>query len=63
MTVTLLASGALLIAFSEWTNQATLGSLDTGDKALAAMFQSATARTAGFNTVAIRGCAWPACWC
>lgn len=53
MTLALLLGGAILIAATEWTNGETLGSLGVADKTLAATFQSATARTAGFNTVPI----------
>lgn len=55
--VTLLATSALLAAGTaallavEWNNQATLGPLSWANKMLAAFFQSATARTAGFNTI------------
>ena len=35
----------------EWSNPATLGPLDVGHKLLAALFQSVTLRTAGFNTI------------
>ncbi len=50
-TAILLGAGTLVIAALEWTNAGTLGALDPGDRILAAFFQSATARTAGFNTV------------
>ena len=53
-----LASYAILFLFgfaftliSEWNNPATLGSLPLGEKLMAAMFQSVTLRTAGFNTI------------
>ncbi len=49
----LLLGGAVLIAIVEWSNAETLGELSTGDSLVAAMFQSATARTAGFNTLPI----------
>lgn len=57
--VTLIATGALLglgtlaIVALEWSNPDTLAPLAAPDKFLAAFFQSATARTAGFNTVDI----------
>ena len=35
----------------EWSNPGTLGPLSFGDKLLAALFQSVTLRTAGFNTI------------
>ncbi len=49
----LLVAGTVLIAMIEWTNDETIGTLSPGDRILAAFFQSATARTAGFNTVDI----------
>lgn len=49
----LLFAGTVMLAVSEWTNPATIGSRSTADKILASGFQSATARTAGFNTVPI----------
>lgn len=61
MTATLLAVGTAMLAVVEWSNNATLGSLSPTDKVLAAFFQSATARTAGFNTVPI-GELRPASW-
>jgi Trk-type K+ transport system membrane component len=42
-----------MIALLEWGNEQTLGALDPVDRLLAAFFQSATARTAGFNTLSI----------
>lgn len=53
MSSGLLAVGTAVLLVTEWTNPATLGPLSSADKALAAFFQSATARTAGFNTVPI----------
>ncbi|MBV0913068.1 TrkH family potassium uptake protein [Anianabacter salinae] len=48
----LLAVGMLTVAALEWTNPATLGGLGGPfEKLAAAWFQSATARTAGFNTI------------
>jgi len=52
-SVLLLAGGTALIALVEWDNEATLGPLGVADRLLAAFFQSATARTAGFNTLDI----------
>jgi trk system potassium uptake protein TrkH len=43
--------GALVFALLEWSNPATLGSLPTGSKIMAAFFQSVTLRTAGFNSI------------
>ncbi len=53
MTATLLAVGTVLVGMIEWSNGPTLGTLAADKKILAAFFQSATARTAGFNTVDI----------
>ncbi len=52
-TGTLLSMGTLVLVVLEWTNPDTLGPLSSADKFLAAFFQSATARTAGFNTIDI----------
>jgi len=48
----LLGGGSLAIGLLEWTNPATLGKLAFDERILASFFQSATARTAGFNTIA-----------
>ena len=40
----------LLVLVIEWNNPSTLGSMNVGQKLLAAFFQSVTLRTAGFNT-------------
>ncbi|MFV2039203.1 MAG: TrkH family potassium uptake protein [Acidimicrobiales bacterium] len=61
MSAGLLTLGTVLIAMVEWSNEATMGPLGSGDKFLASFFQSATARTAGFNTVSI-GSLKPATW-
>ncbi len=45
----LLLGGWLLMLVSEWNSS--MAELSTGQKILAALFQSVTARTAGFNTV------------
>lgn len=50
-TAALLILGTLVFAALEWTNELTLAQLGTPDRFLAAFFQSATTRTAGFNTV------------
>ena len=60
-TMLLLAAGTAMIAAVEWNNEDTLGPLGWGDRLLASFFQSATARTAGFNTVDI-GSLKPATW-
>lgn len=44
----LLAGGALFFLAAEYNNPETLGSMNFGEKALSALFQSATTRTAGF---------------
>ena len=43
--------GALCFALLEWRNPATLGALSGPDAAMASLFQSVSARTAGLNTV------------
>lgn len=47
----LLLGGFLLVLALEWSNPATLGPLRFDQKLLAALFQSVTLRTAGFNTI------------
>lgn len=47
----LIAIGTLVILAFEWTNPGTLGPLPFPDKLMAALFQSVTPRTAGFNTL------------
>lgn len=47
----LLALGFVVTLALEWSNPRTLGPLSFGDKLLAALFQSVTLRTAGFNTI------------
>ena len=48
---TLLLAGFVAVLAFEWGNPHTLGPLNTGEKMLAALFQSVTLRTAGFNTI------------
>lgn len=60
-TSVLLFGGTALIALVEWSNARTLGRLGTADRLLASFFQSATARTAGFNTLDI-GALRPSTW-
>ena len=50
-TILLLLGGAALIMLFEYRNPATLKNLPFGSKLLAALFQSVTFRTAGFNTI------------
>ncbi len=54
-TGVLLLGGALVFALLEWRNQDTIGNMSFVDKILASVFQSVTARTAGFNTVDLCG--------
>lgn len=61
MTIVLLLIGTIYIAVLEWSNPATLGSLDPGSRILAAFFQSVQTRTAGFNTIDI-GAMYPSTW-
>lgn len=51
----LILGGTGLFFLWEHSNDATLGLLSHGDKVIAAMFQSITARTAGFNTISQTG--------
>ena len=44
-------AGFLFVLIAEWGNPDTLGALPAGGKLLAALFQSVTLRTAGFNTI------------
>lgn len=55
MTGILITVGTILIFLVEFSNPKTLGPLDPMSKVLASLFQSVTARTAGFNTVDIAG--------
>ena len=48
---TLLLAGFVAVLAFEWGNPHTLGPLNPGEKMLAALFQSVTLRTAGFNTI------------
>ncbi len=47
----LLVGGMLLILIAEWNNSDTLSGLNFGEKLVNAFFQSATPRTAGFNSL------------
>ena len=51
MTVLLLAFGFFAMLGFEWSNDATIGTLDTEGKLLASFFQGTVPRTAGFNSV------------
>lgn len=50
-SMALLLAGAFMVLVLEWDNPNTLGKLPWEARGLAALFQSATARTAGFNTL------------
>ena len=50
-TAALLVTGTVLIGLTEWTNPATLGQLPPEQRALNALFESATLRTAGFTAL------------
>jgi trk system potassium uptake protein TrkH len=52
-SVALLAVGTVAIGLVEWSNPATLGALAEHDRVVNAAFQSATARSAGFNSVPV----------
>ena len=54
-TLILIFGGATLFAMIEWNNPETMGAMCTGDKLMAALFQSVTARTAGFYTISQSG--------
>lgn len=54
-TAILIAWGTLSFALLEWTNPATLGGLNIGDRLWASWFQGVTPRTAGFNTIDTSG--------
>ncbi|WP_110241294.1 TrkH family potassium uptake protein [Nocardioides gilvus] len=51
MTAFLLSTGTLFVIANEWSNPATLGSLDTPGRLLAGFFQAVMPRTAGFNSL------------
>lgn len=51
VTAVLLLGGSLFITASEWSNPATLGSLDTPGRLLAGVFHAVMPRTAGFNSL------------
>ncbi len=51
MTIALILSGFILILLFEYNNPDTLGPLSLPNKLIAALFQSVTPRTAGFNTL------------
>ena len=51
MTGLLIVGGALFFFLEEYHNPATLGNMTVGEKALNALFQSVTLRTAGFDAI------------
>ncbi len=59
VSAALLALGTAAVLGLEWDNPRTLGGLAPGERVLTAFFQSATARTAGFNTLDIGAMATP----
>lgn len=54
-TAVLIFGGAALFALIEWNNPETMGNLTAGQKITASLFQSVTARTAGFFTISQSG--------
>ena len=55
VTASLILSGFVLFLLLEWNNPETLGPLGFFEKIQAALFQSVTLRTAGFNTISQSG--------
>jgi len=55
MTSVLVFGGGLLILLFEYHNSATIGNLSFGNKVMAALFESVTLRTAGFQTIPQEG--------
>lgn len=53
ITFSLIGLGFLFFFLAEFTNPGTLGALSFKEKILAALFQSVSPRTAGFNTIAL----------
>lgn len=49
----LVVAGALALTISEWSNPATLGTLDPAQKFMAGLFNSSMTRTVGFNSIDI----------
>jgi trk system potassium uptake protein TrkH len=52
-TVILIAVGALGTAMLEWSNPATLGRLEPGDRVVNALFHSVSLRSAGFDSLGV----------
>lgn len=55
MSIFLLILGTVVTFILEYNNMETMGNLSMWDKLLASFFQSMTTRTAGFNTISIKG--------
>lgn len=55
ITTLLIVLGFIVFLLLEWNNPDTLGGLSLKGKLLAALFQSVTPRTAGYNTISIGG--------
>lgn len=55
MTGILIAGGTVFYLLAEWSNPATLGGMNFGEKLLNAFFSSVTARTAGYNSISVDG--------
>lgn len=51
MTGMLLCLGTAVMLFSEWNNPGTLGNMNWRDKALTALFQTASCRSAGYEAI------------
>ncbi len=51
VSLILLAAGAILWGFMEWSNPATIGNMGTGDKITHSIFASVMTRSLGFNIV------------
>ncbi len=52
-SLVLVIGGAMALTISEWSNPATLGALDPGQKVMAGFFNSSMTRTVGFNSIDI----------
>ncbi len=55
MTAVLIISGMIIYLAAEWNNPATMGDMSFGEKLMNAFFSSVTARTAGYNSIAVDG--------
>lgn len=55
MSGVMVGAGTLFYLLAEWSNPATLGGMNFGEKLLNAFFSSVTARTAGFNSISVDG--------